>query len=292
MKNTPDSTFEKSLMQDLCRYIEAHSDEGLTLEQLAKQAHLSPTHLQRRFKAAIGVSPKEYADACRLKKLKTGLRHNTGASVTHAIYDAGFASSSRVYERIDSRLGMTPKQYRARGKGVIISYAISKTPLGHVLMGATDRGLCFIQFGDDKKELTAQLGAEYSQATLQPMGKTHREQFSAWMQALSDYLHGHAATLDLPLDIRGTAFQLKVWKYLQTIPPGSVASYTEVAHAIGSPKAVRAVASACAKNRVAIAIPCHRVIRGNGDLAGYRWGLERKRALLGLEARSKVRMGP
>lgn len=272
-------------MQDLCRYIEAHSDEVLTLEQLAKQAHLSPAHLQRRFKAAIGVSPKEYADSCRLKKLKTGLRKNS--SVTDAIYDAGFTSSSRVYERVDTRLGMTPKQYRAQGKGIVISYATSKTPLGYVLMGATDRGLCFIQFGDGKKELVAQLATEYSQASIQPMGKAHKEQFNAWMKALSNYLHGHATTLDPPLDIRGTAFQLKVWKYLQTIPAGSVASYTEVARAIGSSKAVRAVASACAGNRIAIIIPCHRVIRGNGELAGYRWGLERKRALLDLERKMK-----
>jgi len=274
-------------MQDLCRYIEAHSDKILTLEHLAKQAHLSPAHLQRRFKAAIGISPREYAESCRLKKLKTGLRQQ--ASVTNAIYDAGFASSSRVYERVDSRLGMTPKQYRAQGKGVVISYAASKTPLGYVLMGATGRGLCFIQFGDDKEALVAQLEAEYPQATVQPMGKTHKEQFAAWMQALSDYLRGATDVLDLPLDIRGTAFQLKVWKYLQTIPASSIASYTEVARAIGNPKAVRAVASACAGNCIAIAIPCHRVIRGNGDLAGYRWGLKRKRALLDLERKAKPR---
>jgi len=284
MKNAAHDTFEKSLMQDLCRYIEAHSGEALTLKQLAKQVHLSPAHLQRRFKLAIGISPKEYVDSCRLKKLKTGLRQHT--SVTKAIYDAGFASSSRVYERVDSRLGMTPKQYRAQGKGVIISYAALHTPLGHVLMGATNRGICFIQFGDSKKELVARLVAEYSQAKIMPMGETHKEQFAAWMRALSNYLSGHVATLDLPLDIRGTAFQLKVWQYLQNIPAGSVESYSEVATAIGDPKAFRAVASACAGNRIAIAIPCHRVIRGNGDLAGYRWGLERKRALLDLERKA------
>ncbi len=170
----------------------------------------------------------------------------------------------------------------------MISYAIADTALGHVLIGATDRGLCFLQFGDGKKELVAQLAAEYSQAALQPT-KAHKERFAAWMQAMNAYLRGAIATLDLPLDVRGTAFQLKVWKYMQTIPAGSVASYTEVARAIGSPKAVRAVASACASNRVAIAIPCHRVIRGNGELAGYRWGLERKRALLDLERKAKPR---
>ena len=288
MKHATEQSFEQQLMQDLCRYIEAHSDGVLTLAQLAAQAQLSPAHLQRRFKAVIGVSPKEYADACRLKKLKTELRQKEDTSVTHAIYDAGFASSSRVYERVNNRLGMTPKQYRAQGKGTVISYATASTPLGQVLMGATDRGLCFLQFGEDENALQAQLAAEYAQASLLPMGEAHRAQFAAWMQALSDYLRGHIATLDLPLDIRGTAFQLAVWKYLQTIPAGSVASYTEVAQAIGRPKAVRAVAHACASNRIAIAIPCHRVIRGNGDLAGYRWGLERKRALLDLERKTKA----
>ena len=288
MKNKPASPFETSLMQDLCRYIDTHSDELLTLEQLAKQAQLSPAHLQRRFKAVIGISPKEYADSCRLKKLKTGLRQNADASVTHAIYDAGFTSASRVYERADTRLGMTPKQYRAQGRGITISYATAATPLGRVLMAATDRGLCFIQFGDDEKTLTTQLAAEYAQAILLPMDDTHKDQFTAWMQSLSAYLQGHAAALDLPLDIRGTAFQLKVWKYLQTIPPGSVASYSEVARSIGQPTAIRAVATACARNCIAIAIPCHRVIRGNGELAGYRWGIERKRTLLDLERKTKT----
>lgn len=278
-------TFEHTLLQDLCRYIEAHSDRPLPLAALAKQVHLSPGHLQRRFKALIGVSPREYAESCRLRKLKQGLRQ--APRVADAIYEAGFSAGSRVYERIDSRLGMTPKQYRAGGRDVPISHALAATPLGQVLMGATDRGLCFLQFGDSAKVLLAELQREYPQASLSPMGEAHKEQFAAWMHALTAYLRGEEAALRLPLDISGTAFQLKVWKYLQSIPAGSVQSYQQVARAIGKPKAVRAVASACARNTVAIAIPCHRVIRGSGALAGYRWGMERKRALLELERKTK-----
>lgn len=280
----PAPAFEQSLMQELCRYIETHSGQPPTLQQLARQAQLSPAYLQRRFKAAIGVTPKEYADACRMKKLKQNLRETQ--SVTHAIYDSGFASNSRVYERIDTHLGMTPKQYCAQGKNVAISYASAKTPIGLMMMAATERGLCFIQFGDSAKDMLTLLRDEYPEATLIPMKGNANGQFAAWMQALSNYLRGNLATLDLPLDIRGTAFQRSVWKYLQTIPSGNVQSYSEVAAAIGAPKAVRAVASACARNRLAIVIPCHRVLRGDGTLAGFRWGLERKRALIAMEKKS------
>lgn len=275
---------ERSQMLDLARYIEANCDQSLTLEVLAEQAHYSPFHLQRLFKAAIGVSPKEYLESCRLQRLKSGLQDQQ--SVGYAIYDAGFGSSSRVYEKLDTRLGMTPKQYREKGKGIEISYASAPTQLGQVMMGATDRGICFIQFGSSERELLEQLRREYPSASVVPMTHEHEHQFELWMQALSNFLAGEIRTLDLPLDIRGTAFQLKVWKYLQTIPAGHVESYSEVAEAIGSPKAVRAVANACAKNTIAIAIPCHRVIRGNGDLAGYRWGKERKRTLLDLERKA------
>ncbi|MBV8939257.1 MAG: methylated-DNA--[protein]-cysteine S-methyltransferase [Alphaproteobacteria bacterium] len=281
METAARARLETSLMQDICRYIESHSGENLSLALLAKQAQLSPAHFQRRFKAAIGVTPKHYAEACRLRKLKHGLRQQP--SVTAAIYDAGFSSPSRVYERVETRLGMTPKQYRGSGKGVAISYAAADTPLGPILLGATDRGLCFLQFREPLQEEAEQLRREYPQATFAPMDTAHREQFGAWMQALSQYLSGHVAMPDLPLDIRGTVFQLKVWNYLQTIPSGSVESYAHVAAAIGQPEAARAVANACARNRIAIVIPCHRVIRGNGALAGYRWGVERKRTLLALE---------
>lgn len=265
-------------MQKLCRYIEAHAHEPLTLSALSRLAHLSPFHLQRSFKSAVGVTPKQYAEACRMKSLKQKLRG--GRTVTEAVYDAGFGSGSRVYERVDTRLGMTPRQYRGGGAGVEISYASSPTPLGTMMIAATDRGLCSLQFGESESELRVRLTKEYPAAKLSPMPPERKRQFAEWIRALSQYLKGSTTALDLPLDVRGTAFQMKVWSYLQRIPYGEVQSYSEVAKAIGRPAAVRAVARACASNEVALVIPCHRVIRGDGGLAGYRWGLHRKRALI------------
>ena len=268
-------------MQDICRYIAAHCDETMSLGDLAARAGLSPFHFQRKFKSLIGVSPREYQESCRLKALKSGLQNKS--SVTEAIYDAGFNSSSRVYARTDTRLGMTPRQYRLGGSALSISYADGMTPLGRLMIGATDRGICFIQFGDDADKLYADLQKEFPAAALAPMEKNARGQFDAWMESLSDFLKGDAALAKLPLDIRGTAFQMKVWKYLQKIPAGATQSYTEVAKAIGQPKAARAVARACASNRIAIAIPCHRVIRNDGTVSGYRWNPERKKKILALE---------
>jgi AraC family transcriptional regulator, regulatory protein of adaptative response / methylated-DNA-[protein]-cysteine methyltransferase len=276
---------QRGLMKQLCRYIREHSEDALTLEQLATQAHLSPQHLQRVFQTVIGVTPKAYADACRLQRLRKGLRTET--SVTAAIHHAGYGSSSRIYEKLDTHLGMTPKQYRQGGAQVAISYAIMATPLGWMVVGATDRGLCCLQFAPTPEALLPQLQAEFPNATLTETTATQSEQFGAWMQALTAYLSGFQEKfLDLPIDVSGTAFQYKVWQYLQHIPQGEVQSYTEVAQGIGQPKAVRAVANACGANRVAIVIPCHRVIRGDGSLGGYRWGLERKRTLLDGERRA------
>lgn len=268
-------------VRELCRYIQDHSGETLSLERLSKRAHLSPFHLQRRFKAVLGVTPKDFVESCRLAMLKQNLR--SGRSVADATYEAGFGSSSRVYERASRRLGMTPKQYSAGGRGVGISWAISDTPLGLLMMGATDRGLCFVQFGVSKAELLRRLQAEFPAAGIGEMAATSTQPFTQWMQALSRHLTGKQTTLDLPTDLRGTAFRMKVWNYLLKIPYGELRSYAEVAQAIGEPRAVRAVASACAANRVALVIPCHRVIRGDGGLGGYRWGLERKRTLIDLE---------
>lgn len=276
MKKTQDR-----LMVTLARFIEEHCDETLLLAQLAKQANLSTTHLQKRFKAQIGVSPKEYQAACRLKKFKTGLR--TKASVTESVYDSGHGSASRIYERLDQRVGMTPKEYQRKGEGLVISYASGMTPLGRILIAATDRGICFIQFADSAKKLLTLLEEEFPKATLTPIKKKNETQFKHWLQALNDYLAGTLIKLDLPLDVQGTAFQLSVWKYLQKIPRGQVLSYSELAVKLGQPRAVRAVASACAKNKIAVVIPCHRVLRGTGELAGYRWGLERKKKLLEIE---------
>ncbi len=275
-------TFEVSLMREICHYIEANLDKRLTLAELSKQAHLSPPHFQRRFKAVIGVSPKEYIASCRIKKFKNSLKNNN--SVTDAIYDGGFGSSSRVYSKIDSKLGMTPRQYKEQGRRITISYGFGETPYGTVLIAATDRGICFIQFRESQETLLENLQAEFKNAALVPMRKESKEQFALWIKALCAYLKGKPGSLDLPLDIKGTAFQIKVWKYLQKIPYGKVESYAEVAKGIGNKKAYRAVANACANNKIAIVIPCHRVIRGNGELAGFRWGgVEVKKKLLELE---------
>lgn len=268
-------------MRELGRYIQAHSAETLTLETLAKRAHLSPSHLQRQFKKVLGVSPKHFIETCRLDTLKTQLRE--GTSVATATYEAGFGSSSRVYERAASRLGMTPKQYSAGGLDVAISWATSDTALGLLMMAASDRGLCFVQFGRSEDDLLNALRKEFPAAAITRMADGGDDQFMQWMASLSRHLAGQQPAGDLPVDLRGTAFQMQVWRYLLTIPPGELRSYTEVAQAVGKPKAVRAVANACAANRVAVLVPCHRVIRGDGHLGGYRWGLERKRTLIDQE---------
>ncbi len=219
-----------------------------------------------------------------MQTLKEDLR--SGASVTEAVYGAGFGSSSRVYERVDTQLGMTPRQYRSGGKDVEISYATAETPLGLIMIGATDRGLCFLEFGRTKQELLNSLKQEYPAARYTALSEPGSEQFRGWIESLSNYLEGEKSLGKLPLSLHGTAFQVKVWTYLQTIPSGSVQSYAEVARAIGQPTAARAVAGACAANRIALVVPCHRVIRGDGALGGYRWGLDRKRALLDTERRA------
>lgn len=274
-------------IRDLCDYIDQHADEPLTLAVLGQQVGMSTFHLQRTFRAVVGVSPKQYVDAVRMKRLQTLLRETKrsdvkGSDVTAAIFEAGYGSLSRVYEKSNEQLGMTPMEYREGGQGVEISWATAETPLGLMLIGATDRGLAFIQFGDTQAALLQALQAQYPQAVIRQVGEPS-QQFHAWMAALQRYLTGHEPSLRLPVHVRATAFQLKVWRYLQRIPAGSVNSYSEVAKAIGQPGATRAVARACAANAVAIAIPCHRVIRGSGALGGYRWGLTRKRTLLDKE---------
>lgn len=265
---------------ELCEYIEAHPDERLSLAVLAARAGLSRFHLQRSFKAAVGVTPKAYMEACRVRKLKRSLRE--AKDVTEAVYDAGFGSSSRVYERADTRLGMTPNQYRCGGRGLTITYAEVDSPAGRMMIGATDRGICSIQFGDSTEQLLAALRREYPAAVVQPMSAPDRPEFRAWIESIETHFSGQPR-LDLPLDVHATAFQMRVWEYLRSIPRGEVRSYREVAAGIGQPSAARAVAGACASNRVAVVIPCHRVIRGTGELGGYKWGVDRKRTLLELE---------
>ncbi len=274
-------------VRELCRFIEEHSEDSFTLGELSRRAALSPFHLQRNFKSIVGVSPKQYVEACRLKKLKTELR--LGRPATQAIFEAGYGSISRVYEKADTRLGMTPLEYRNGGKDLRITHVSVSTPVGLMMIGATNRGLCFIQFGENAESLIGMLRKEYPVASLEPMPTPYPEQFNRWMRALVAHLVGEQPSIDLPLDIRATGFQMKVWRYLQQIPYGEVQSYSEVAAGIGQPGAARAVANACAANTVAVLIPCHRVIRGTGELGGYRWGLDRKRALIDRERGARER---
>lgn len=275
------------VIHELARQIEAEPERKLSLEQLARRAGYSPFHLQRSFKVIIGSTPKDYQTAARVRMFKKELRK--AAPVTDAIYQAGFGSGSRVYEKADGQLGMTPSEYRSGGKGLTISYASGATPLGLMMIGATDRGICFLQFGDSDQALLSDLKQQFPAASVQPMPERSRDQFESWMAALNRHLRGIEPRLDLPLDVRGTAFQLIVWRYLQKVPYGEVRSYAEVAEAIGKPGAARAVAKACATNSVALLIPCHRVVRGTGELGGYRWGMQRKRVLLDTERAASKR---
>jgi AraC family transcriptional regulator of adaptative response/methylated-DNA-[protein]-cysteine methyltransferase len=269
----PQSDFAKKI----CRYIEQHLDEPLTLERLGREFGQSPFHLQRRFKAALGITPREYADSCRMGQLKRNLQ--AGDNVTRAMYDAGYGSSSRLYEKTASQLGMTPDNYRRGAVAAMIRYTIADSPLGRLLIAATDRGICAIQFGKSDGELIEGLKREFPFA----VRKADNGGLQTWVETLLSKMTGRELNAALPLDIRATAFQRRVWTYLQSIPFGATRSYGEVAKAIGQPTASRAVARACATNPVAVAIPCHRVVRENGDISGYRWGVERKKALLELE---------
>jgi AraC family transcriptional regulator, regulatory protein of adaptative response / methylated-DNA-[protein]-cysteine methyltransferase len=271
---------QSDLAKAVCRYIEQHLDEPVTLSQLGKAFRQSPFHLQRRFKAALGITPREYADSCRLRLLKRNLQN--GDTVTRAMYDAGYGSSSRLYEKTASQLGMTPDKYRRGAIAQTVRYALTDSPLGRMLIAATDRGICAIQFGRTDGELIEGLRHEFPFA----VRKADDGRLQSWTEALLSIMSGRELNASLPLDIRATAFQRRVWRYLQSIPFGTTRSYGEVAKAIGEPKAHRAVARACATNPVAVAIPCHRVVRGDGSLSGYRWGTERKKKLLDLERAS------
>ncbi len=270
---------QSDTMKAICRYIEQHLDEATTLQQLGKAFHQSPFHLQRRFKAALGITPRQYADSCRMRELKRNLQ--SGNNVTRAMYDAGYGSSSRLYEKTASQLGMTPDRYRRGAIAAAIRYACADSPLGRMLIAATDRGICSIQFAQTDDELIEGLRREFPFA----VRKADDGELRSWIEALLSKMSGKELNSALPLDIRATAFQRLVWAYLQSIPFGATRSYSDVAKSIGKPTASRAVARACATNPVAVAIPCHRVVRENGNISGYRWGVERKKALLQMEQR-------
>ena len=263
-----------SMVRQVCAYIEAHLDESPTLGEIGAAVAVSPYHLQRVFKRIMGVSPRQYADALRRERLKAGLK--AGREVTRAIYDAGYASPSGL---APDALGMTPTIYRRGGAGQRIGYAVAPCALGYVLVAATERGICAVYLGDAPDVLENILREEFSAADLHEDTET----LGAWIQALLRHLEGGQPALDLPLDVQATALQRRVWEALRAIPPGSTRTYGEIARLIGDPKAARAVGHACATNPAAVVIPCHRAVRGDGGLGGYRWGLERKRALLDRE---------
>lgn len=260
-----------------CRLIES-SDEMPSLDALARSAGMSRFHFHRVFKGSTGITPKAYAAAHRAQRVREELAR--GKTVTAAIYDAGFNSSGRFYATSSEVLGMIPSAYRAGGKGAQIRFAVGDCSLGAVLVAATDKGVCAISFGDDPEALVRALQDRFPNA--QFVGGD--AEFERWVAKVVGFVEAPAAGLELPLDVRGTAFQQRVWQALRGIPAGKTATYSEIARRIGAPKAVRAVARACASNDIAVAIPCHRVVRTDGSLSGYRWGIDRKRALLAREA--------
>lgn len=268
---------QAEMVQQVCDYIAAHLDDSLTLESLGEIVHTNPTHLQRVFKTLMGITPRQYTDACRMETFRQTLRD--GAPVTDAVYAAGYSSTSRLYERTDDALGMTPTHYREGGDGIAIAYSLADSPMGRLLVAATKRGISMVSLGDDDSTLVHALHAEFPAATITRDDDTLGE----WVQAVVAYLNGWQPHLELPLDVRATAFQQRVWEELRRIPYGQTRTYGQVARALGQPTAARAVARACATNPAALVIPCHRVVRSDGGLGGYRWDIQRKRALLDLE---------
>ena len=255
-------------------YLDDHVDETVTLDRLGAAVGMSPCHLQRTFRRQIGMSPKAYQDSRRMDLLKSRLRE--GDTVSRATYDAGYTSASRAYDHARARLGMTPADYRRGGSGVRIRSTVLETGAGALLVAATDKGVCAVKLGDDADALEAELRGEYPKARLEPGDA----ELAGWAQAVVAGIEGRSGAEKVPLDVRGTAFQHLVWDALRRIPPGVTRTYGEIAREIGHPGSARAVGAACGSNRVAVVIPCHRVVRGDGDLGGYRWGLQRKRSLL------------
>lgn len=267
------------LVQRICRYIETRLDSPPALAALGQQFHLSPYHLQRTFKRVMGITPRQYCEARRLHAFKAQLRE--GAAVTDALYESGYGSSSRLYERAPTQMGMTPTAYQRGGAGMHISYNIVACPLGRLLVAATEKGLCMVSLGDSDSALEQSLAREYPAAAIQ----RDETGMGGWITEILSYLEGRQPHLKLPLDLQATAFQWQVWQAIQAIPYGSTLTYRDIAQQqFGNPHAARAVARACATNPVSLVIPCHRVVREDGEPGGYRWGIERKQRLLQQEA--------
>jgi AraC family transcriptional regulator of adaptative response/methylated-DNA-[protein]-cysteine methyltransferase len=276
---------QSELVRRVCREIEADVDHHADLQRLAAGAEMSAHHLQRTFRRAMGITPRQYADAIRVERLKSHLRK--GTDVTTALYETGYGSASRLYEKSDAQLGMTPATYRRGGRGMRISYAIADCSLGRVLVAATDRGVSAVYLGDKDEPLASALRKEYPQAEI----GSSTEEHSQWVRAIVRHLAGTQPQLDLPTDVAATAFQRRVWEALRAIPFGATRTYSEVARSLGRPTATRAVARACATNPTSIVVPCHRVVRTDGTLGGYRWGLHRKQLLLEQESRAAAAAG-
>jgi len=277
MKPRPATDSHVALAERVRQYIDAHANEPLPLERLAAEAKVSPAHLQRTFTRIVGLSPRRYQEQRRVGALKSALRE--GRTVSSATYEAGFASGRRVYETASDALGMTPGAYRRRGTGVTIHYTAVPTSLGLLLVAVTERGVCSVSLGDDETALVDELRAEFPAAALD-RATDARDRL---VDAVVAHVEGRSTDDELPIDVRATAFQRQVWRALQRIPEGATRSYQAVAEELGRPTAARAVARACASNRIAVLIPCHRVVRGDGALGGYRWGIARKAALLARE---------
>jgi len=263
-----------AVTRNMCRYIEEHVTEPLTLLRLSHEFNLSPYHLQRTFKQVVGISPQQYATACRVGRVQAALQEGNG--ISDAVYAAGFASISGLYRRSDAELGMTPRTYQLGGQDMRIRYTVVPCRLGQLLVAATQQGVCRVKIGDSPEEVEQLLLAEFGQATVVRDDAALKD----WVEAILHHLDGQDPHLALPLDIQATAFQRRVWQALQDIPYGETRTYAEIAATIGQPAAVRAVAHACATNPAAVVVPCHRVVRKDGGLGGYRWGLARKLALL------------
>lgn len=268
-----------SLIADVCDFIRANLESPLTLAELGRQTGLSPAHFQRVFKRVVGVSPRQFADACRLDHLKTNLKK--GATVTTAMTAAGYGSSSRLYEKAGGQLGMTPREYRRGGERLVIRFTSAACEYGRVFLAGTERGVSWLSFNDTDQSGEGHLRTEYPNATL----TRDDAALAGWLAEVRRHLAGDQPHLDLPLDVRATAFQRRVWEALRQIPYGETRTYTEIAEALGQPTAARAVARACATNPASVVVPCHRVVGTDGKLHGYRWGLNTKRGLLKKEKR-------
>lgn len=284
-KPKEETNAQVELVKRACRLIEENLEVTFTLERLSEILNISKFHLQKVFKKHTGVSPKKYAEIHRVKNFKRLLKEGD-ESVTDAIYEAGYGSSSRLYEKSNAQLGMTPTSYRKGGLGMKINYTIAKSDLGLLLVAATEKGVCSVALGDGEKELEEHLTKEFPRAEI----SKDETALGDWVKELLLYLEGQKTKIVLPLDVQATAFQMRVWEALRQIPYGETRSYNDIAKELNQPNASRAVARACATNPVALVNPCHRVVREGGEISGYRWGVERKKSLLNKEKESAQKL--